>query len=98
MLRAEEDAPQVRVEDRVPRLDGALVDGAVAERAAADAGAVEEHVEPVEGGEERLDLVGPSQVGLVTVEPDHLGARVGERRRDGAPDPAGRAGDDCNLP
>ena len=76
----------------------ALVDGAVAERAAADAGAVEEHVEPIEGGEERLDLLGLGEVGLLTVEPDHLGARVGERRRDGAADPAGRAGDDCNLP
>ena len=41
---------------------------------------------------------GLGQVGLLAVEPDHLGARVGERRRDGAADPAGRAGDDCNLP
>ena len=98
VLRAEEDAPQVRVQDRIPRLDRALVDGAVAERAAADAGAVEQDVEPLEAGEEGFDLLGLSEIGLLTVEPDHLGARSRVRRRDGAADPAGRAGDDCNLP
>ena len=67
-------------------------------RAPADAGAVEEDVEPLEAGEEGLDLLGLRQIGLFTVEPDHLRARLRERRRDGAADPAGRAGDDCNLP
>ena len=97
VLAAEEDALQVRVEHRVPRLLGALLDRAVAEAAAADPRRVHEHVEALEAGERPRDLVGPREVGLLAVEADDLRARVGERARDRAADPAGRAGDDRDL-
>ena len=89
VLRAEEDALEVRVEDRVPGDLGALVHRAVAEPAPADARTVEEDVDALEAREERLDLVRDREVGLLAVEPDDLGAGVRERRRNGASDPAG---------
>ena len=81
----------------VPGDLGALVHGAVAEPPPADADAVEEDVDAFQAAEERLDVVGNRDVGLLAVERDDLGPGVGERRRDRPSDPAGGPGHDGNL-
>ena len=97
VLRAEEDALEVGREDRVPGDLGAFVDRPVAEPPSADARPVEEDVDALEAGEERLDLVRDREVCLLAIEPDDVGAGVGEGRRDRASDPAGGPGDDGHL-
>ena len=97
VLAAQVDALEIRREDGVPRLLVAALDRPVAEAAPADAGAVEEDVDPVERREGPLDGRGVGEVRLLPVEPDHLGTRSLERPHDRAADAAGRTRHDGDL-
>ena len=96
VLRAEEDALQVRIQHGVPRFLRADVDGAVSERTAADAGAVEDDVQPPEpllrGGHSALGVVRTGEVAdevdviaLDAVDAEDTRSRIGEGARATAP-------------
>jgi hypothetical protein len=94
----QEDAAEVRVEDCVPSCFRALVDRAVAERAAGDAVCDDDGVEPFQRLEHGLHVAAPREIGLFAIDGDDSKPGRLEGPDGRCPDPARSAGDDGDLP